>query len=315
MILAGLLGVALLQGPAPLADPGEVERRLFASPPSVGVGEPFELVLEIARPAGHDTASAGTPNGELVVDDSWVLFDTRLVPSGPDPARPERIVTRWIWEVASLEPGERDLAVHGLQLDADSDDSGIETCTVRIAGVLAAGEDAPRPLRGFSAAFGAAEAEEDGLPRWAWILVGVMLHLLGLGPFLLLRAWWRRRRKREAPDPPLERLERLRGGAELDAEQLRARHYELSHLLRAATDERLDRDRRAWTDEEWIAEVADDRSLDEAFRREIAAALDGCARVKYAGERPSAWAVDETFQSARAALEVLSAAPGEEGGA
>ncbi len=313
MLLPGLLCAAILQGSASPANPGEVERRLYASPPTAEVGEPFELILEVTRPAGGGSAGAAAPNGELLVDDSWVLLDTRLVPS--EPAHSDRIVTRWIWEVASLEPGERELVVHGLPGEANPDEPLIESCTVRIAGVLAASEDAPRPLRGFSASFGAAETEEGGLPYWAWILVGVVLHLLGLVPFLFLRAWWRRRRKRETPVPPLELLERLRGDAELDAEQLRERHYELSHLLRAATDDRLDRDRRAWTDEEWVADLGDDRSLDETFRRELAAALDGCARVKYADERPSAWTVDETFQSARAALEALPVAPGEEGAA
>jgi hypothetical protein len=169
---------------------------------------------------------------------------------------------------------------------------------VRVAGVLAPDEDAPRPLRGFPEGFaGPLEAARDGraLP---WVLGGLALVVLAAVGALA----WRRRRRVPAPAPtPLERLRALEEARAASGE----RCYELTRLLRAAGDERTRTPRAALTDEEWLAAVHASLEIPRGVVTQLEAVFARAARVKYAGEAPTDWALQETFAAARGALEAL----------
>jgi hypothetical protein len=128
--------------------------------------------------------------------------------------------------------------------------------------------------------------------------------LAGAGAALLA---WRRRGRRPARTPPasaLERLAELERG--LEGERGRQGCFELTRLLRAAADGARARDRSGLTDEEWLAELSASRELSGAVP-ELTAVFERAARVKYAGEPASPWALQETFQRARTALAAVGA--------
>ena len=309
MILAGLLTLTLALHAQDVSDapaPGTIVRTVHGPPAAVEVGEPFPVVLELVHPA--DTGGVALSAGELTLDDSWVLLDTRLEPAVVEgDAASGRRVTRRVFEVVSLEPGERTLTLAGLSPLAEGD-AEEEQVTVSVTGVLAADEDAPRPLRGFPPAFGEGRKVSTSLPPWAWALGGAMVLSAGV------LGWFLRRRpgpatKADAPVDPLARLALLEAEETKDLAGLRARHFALSRLLREATDAKIRGDRTGCTDEEWLALVATSLSPTNGGGASLEAALAGCARVKYAGELPSPFAVQETFDHARRALEALAALP------
>ena len=306
MILASLLLALPLGAALPLEDgdpPLEVRTRLFAEPVAVEVGEPFEVILEVTRDA--DVPSDQVGGGELLLDDSWVLFDTRYEPPAPPSDEAERLLTRRIWSLASLDPGARTLVVQGL-LPPEAT-SGIETCTVQVAGVLADGEEEPRPLRGLPADFGAEPAEAPFLSRTTILVMALTLFSLLLAAFLFALFLLRRSRGQSGPAgvTPRERLARLAAETDSDLSRTRERTYELSHLVREAVEARIGRDLRGRTDEEWTAALVHERGVSGEEREAIGALVTDCARVKYAGEVPSAWAIEDLFTRARAALESL----------
>jgi hypothetical protein len=86
---------------------------------------------------------------------------------------------------------------------------------------------------------------------------------------------------------------------------VRAAHYELTRLLREAADRGQGVDRRALTDDEWLAVFRSSGSADQAARAERV--LARCAEVKYAGRDATKWAVDETIGEARELLLALEA--------
>jgi hypothetical protein len=173
---------------------------------------------------------------------------------------------------------------------------------VTVGGVLAPGEDAPRPLREFPDGF-AAEEELRAAAGWGtWLALGAALLAAGAGAYL-----WRRRRSGRAVPRSASVLERL---AALERESASgassAGCYELTRLLRTAGDELCRKSRGGLTDEEWLAEVAATFAVPRAALGDLTAAFERAARVKYAGEAPTPWAMQETFQRARAALAVLA---------
>ncbi|MEQ1895271.1 MAG: DUF4381 family protein, partial [Planctomycetota bacterium] len=167
---------------------------------------------------------------------------------------------------------------------------------VRVASALAEGEDAPRPLTGFEGELGPAP-EAGGFP-WA-IAAGALVVLAALLTFF----WLRRRRARGAPAPEATLEERLAAlQARAGAGEGREGCYALTRLLREHTDRFRKKDRAALTDEEWLAEVAASLEVPKGAVEELGGVFERAARVKYAGEEPSPWALEETFARARRAL-------------
>jgi len=292
-VLAPALFLFLCLGPGPA---GETEARWRCEPEAVAQGGPFARVLELEH--GPELVARALVPATLDLDESWVVLGSE--PPTSAPAADGRVRTRAAWRVAALEPGERSLAgeLAGLALGAEVTRIQVGDARVRVTGVLAPEEDAPRPLRGFPEGF-AGEVEDGGGARTLpWLLAGLALLLVGAGAL----AWRRRRRGAPAPAPtPLERLHAL----EADRAAGRERCYELTRLLRAAGDELTRTPRAALTDEEWLAAVHTSHEVPRGVVAQLEAVFARAARVKYAGEAPTDWSLQETFAAARGALEAL----------
>ena len=359
-VLAALLLAAAQAGVQPLpAAGGAVRARLAVRPAEVEVGEPFELVVEVEHPRGHvptlpgmpraaapvapvapetqakrpagapEPAAAATPAGEdalLPGDGSWVLLGSRLEPAVSLDGDPRRSVTRRVFELASLEPGERVLPAELVAAvlpegtgaagedSGDAGDAGDAVDAVEqpgdaaprivVRGVLAEGEDAPRPLRGLPEGFGS-PALATATSRWPWIAGGLALAAvlaLAVARLLRRRAWGSR--AAATPDDPGELLERLAADLPRDPALLRERHFALTRLLRESADRRAGAARAGLTDEEWLARLGEDALAPEA-RAPLAEVLGRAAAVKYGAALPTEWALRETVETARRALAAL----------
>ncbi|HEX6885561.1 MAG TPA: DUF4381 family protein [Planctomycetota bacterium] len=293
LILGSVLGQPVRAGPLE----GETEARWRCEPEAVALGEPFALVLELEH--APDVAARALVPAALALDESWVVLASEPLTSAV--LADGRLRTRATWRVAALEPGERSLAesLAGLALGAAVTRIQVGDARVRVAGVLAPGEDAPRPLRGFPEGFAGAPEASGGGGALPWLLGGLALLVLAAVGVL---GWRRRRRRAPRPAPtPLERLRALEearaGGGE--------RCYELTRLLRTAGDELARTPRAALTDEEWLAAVHASLEIPRGVVAQLESVFARAARVKYAGESPTDWALQETFVAARGALEAL----------
>ncbi len=281
--------------------------RFRCEPADVEVGEPFELVLELEHPTGASVFDLGAD--ELVLDASWVVFDeTRLPPA--EAGSPDRRITRRVWTVASLDAGPRTLgdALTPLVFDARISSVDASATTVEVASVLAEGEDAPRPVRGFPEGFGA------GVPlvtsQWRYAALAAAALLWGAVLWLVAK---RMRAKRGARTPvpvqPLERLARLEADVAASnggLEEVRELHFELTRLLRDATDARAARPFDAGlTDREWLAEVRASKRVQDPCIDELERLIEQAEAVKYAGVVPTSWALEDAFDRARRALEAV----------
>jgi len=261
-------------------------------PREVAVGEPFALVLELEHPA--DAGVFELSSGELALDDSWVVLGDEH--TAPEEIGAGRRRTRRVWTVASLEPGPRLLsdALPVLEGVASVDASAT---SVDVRSVLAEGEDEPRPIHGLPPGFGTGAPVQE---TWPWR--GASL-AAAVGSLLLLSiAVWRRFRRRsfgaERVVTPLERLQRLQAEPATDATRVCARHYDLTRLVREAADAREGGDRGGLTDAEWLATMRG-TSL---FTPALEDLLSRAEAVKYGGEVPTSWALEEAYASARTAL-------------
>ncbi len=254
---------------------------------TVEVGEPTALVLEIEEPlrlSAADQASFGP-------ESSWIVFDveeTFLRPTGP--AKRVRI------EFASTSPGEREVPLEWLLSTAGLAARDLpQSPVLTVVGLLEEGEDEARPLHGFPAGFSDAAGEETGAARWPWALAIVILLSAGF--------WWLWRRRARGVEEtykpaPRESLTRLQAQPVEDLEAERLRHFELSRLVREATDASLGTDRSGLTDEEWLSTLETGHQLGVNEHAELSRLLERCAAVKYAGKKPTAWATEEVFAQA-----------------
>jgi len=274
----------------------ETGARWSVRPSTVEVGEPFELVLELEHER-EERSSALAP-GEPVLDVSWLVLERR-------PARSEaagtRVRTTHVWSLASLEPGERNLAeaLAGYAFGEGVTRIQAGDARLRVTSVLAEGEDTARPMMGF-------EGELEGPPATrsrvlVWLALGAAC--------AALLAWWllRRRGKASAPAAPPTSSERLATLAARAAQgAAREGCYDLTHLLREHVDRLRGAERAALTDEEWLAEVARAPDVPRAALEDLRRVFARAERVKYGGEAPSPWAVEELFTESRRALEGLT---------
>jgi hypothetical protein len=278
-----------------------VTARWRCEPAAVEVGEPFALVLELEHPAELRASARDLAGGALALDESWVVL------SADAPVRPPELDaggaarTRRAWRVASLEPGERALGemLSAFALPPEVTRIQLGDAVVRVAGVLGPDEDAPRPLRAFPSGFADVAAAEERGARWPWAVGVLALVALGGGAAVV---WVRRRRARPAPAPAVSPLERLAALETSVAEHARESCFELTRLVRASADRARAQDRAGLTDEEWLAVLGAARVLPADALAELEAVLARAARVTYAGEPASPWALEETFACARSAL-------------
>lgn len=267
------------------------------------VGEPFDLICRVEHDAGTHPRLEPV---ELDPLEPWVVFDSRRGPTGVDaglpPGAPDasgaREVTELTWTLACLEPGPVELPWLSFTLEVDGRARTflVQGDPVGVRGVLGEAEDEPRPIRGFRDL----PAEEESLPA---LLLWIPALLLGL--FLLvavLAVPLLRRALRRGPPRAPAALARLDALAQAPLPP-RARHFELTRLLREELDGVSGRDRRGLTDDEWLAALAEEERLPEAAKSAASAALRRARDVKYAGGTPTDWALEEALAEARRALE------------
>lgn len=284
-----------------LAATGDPVATLTISPAEVEVGEPFTVALSVEHDAG---VGLDLPDLAQALGDSWIVYSAGEARVAPSPDGAQRATTSARWELGSLEPGVRELPA--LEVLAGSVPATSGPVTLRVDGVLAEGEDAPRPLPAFRPP---PPWSEPGTPRpwWVYALAGVALGALLTAVVALVQ---RRRRTPEAPParPPLDRVRALAANLPSDAEALRTAHFELAALVRAGVDERLGRSAAARVDEEWLTGLAQDLAaggVEPALADEAAALLERCTAARWAGLAPSSYAARETFEGARELLERL----------
>ena len=279
-----------LEGAAP-----EVHGTLTAAPGSAEVGEPVVLELTLVHAANTKVRLSADA---LRADESWVHLgwhgaQAELVSwTEIDANDPSRATTRARWKICSLEPGSRELPQVEIKIGADGIAQMIAAGEARleVRGVLADGEDAPRPPKEFRPVPG-----EPVSASWPWI-VGVGLAVVALALLAL-----RRPKAKAAAQPrptPLQRLQALEM-RELDRpETVQEVFYELTHSVRVALDLRAARDRSGLTDVEWVASAG--AELAPESRSALEELFSECAEVKYGTARPTQWAVRDALAKARA---------------
>lgn len=292
--------------------------------PTLRVGDVVEVVLE-ARvpepvvPALGDTLGAQREATERLrglftaapFAETEPAFE--LITQGPVVVRREGgelgawLVARQRAELAVFEAGS--FSVPRPAWDALAADAALPQ--LEVAGVLASGEDAPRPPRGLDAALDGPwvlpPAPEEA--RWSWQLVagaGAGLALLAGVPLLLLTR--RRSGPRRGLGSPRAALEALRREVEaLDDAGRRDAHFTLAALTRRGLA-------RAWglaplrgaTDDEWFALHAARLGAQADAWRDW---FDALAVVKYAGAPATAWALTERIDFALAGLDAAEGTP------
>ena len=303
-----MLALWLLASLGPFQEPCPARWEAFWSCESspVEVGQPFELVLDLYH--GPDASPSDLFAGEPALDDSWVLLEHGSAQPLAIIHEPETRLAKFVWRIASLEPGERDLSGAVASISFGERIKKIDAGQARISvrGVLAEGEDAPRPLREFPEGF----APGATSPARSRGLVGAALAtLLVLAAGALLFLWrLRARRARTAtPVTPLDRLGEIERALEQADEDAQAGCFALTRLLRSATDAARAQPRDGLTDEEWLAELRGAPEIPPGALEDLDAVFERAAAVKYAGQRPTPWALRETLTRARVALQIVAA--------
>lgn len=278
MILAALL-VIVSQAP---------EAEVACALTAVEVAEPFELSIEIRH-----AADVGVALDPAFLDDAWVLLHasgaiTRAAGEG-------RATTGMTWTVAALEPGEGALPALWASIDGGAAQAiPVLGPGLTVVGVLAPGEDEPRPPRGFRE--GAAPAA--GIPGWVWPVAALIAAALAT---VLLLSRRRAAGEAEALPTPAERLRAIDADALGEPGAVQAAYFVMTAALREAVDARLGRALAASTDEEWLA--ATRAELSESEYDLIADVLLQSAEVKYGTLRPTHWGAQETLERARSVVE------------
>jgi hypothetical protein len=274
--------------------PSEITATLRAEPAEAEVGQPVLWILDVRHPAG---ATVRLPEIDSILGETWVLLEPRRVVRGSE-------TTTATWSVLALEPGDRPLPSLTVQVEADGVARSVEVSasTLSVGSALSAGEDVPRPIRGFH------PAPERTSGTGIWLILAV----LSLVAAAALGAWLRRRARKKAPaaalPTPLERLAELSRQSPEDPEAARRTIYALTRLLRESCDRALGEDRAALVDADWAQLRETDERLPLGSRTTIARILRDAESVKYALHAPTRFALEALIADARNALEALAEA-------
>lgn len=276
---------------------------LSCDPVEAEIGQPVTWSLIVEHPRGgtvrleHDARS---PFDSTDGRRRWVELSERrrtVVPIGDARTR-----TTFAWTVAALDSGERTLS--GLRVAVELPDRvvsrAVEDATLLVRAALAEGEEQPRPLAGFRPAPPGADGRAS-----RWILPALILATVAALAFVVRRRWL-------SPivlpdrDDPLDELEAL-AESMTDAPGSAAElGYDLSHLLRRATDTTLGEPRSPLTDAEWASQVEQDERLPATLREPLVSLVRDLEPLKYGGTRPTRFAMKDFLARAREPLTDLT---------
>jgi hypothetical protein len=285
----------------PAVVPG-LRATLTSEPTSVEVGEPMVWTLEVHHP--RDLVPR-LPGEDLGLGPHWVVLEELGVTAAPSPdgeEHPDFWITRKRWKVIGLTTADR---LPSMEVSFGEGEGAPSVLTsegeLEVRTVLGAGEQFSRAGKGFRDVDELASS--GSAPPW-WVVAPAVTLVLGL-------AWWLFRRRRGAakePEPatPLERLASLEASLPDDLAALQALHYSLTSLVRAATERRLGKSFGGATDEEWLERVRVDGRLLDGVEAKLERVFRDAESVKYARRKPTRWAVEETLQAARGALEEVA---------
>ncbi len=263
-------------------------------PSEAAVGEPVEWILAVDHPVrARIELAAEDPLASLAEIDrlSWAVV------SGPvrevQDLGAGRSRTRLRWRVLSLEGGERALPEIVVR-----DESGATATAsgghLEVWSDLAEGDDAPRAMAGLHDV-----ERKDALVGPFQVLVALAI----LAALAVCALWWRARGRRTRALPvatPSERLARLRAELPSTPEGSRAFAFELGQILRLAVQQQLGRDLGGLAEEEWLALARS--SLPADALGELEGLLGALSRVKYAGEIPTRFRIEELCATAASLL-------------
>lgn len=255
--------------------------RLEFSPARAEVGQAVvaRVIVEHAPNARVELAGFGD-------DDSWVRFAE--LPGARESLANGTTRSTFECELGSLEPGARSL--DGLAVQVDGRKLEVERASLEVVSLLGETEDAPRPLRDR----GEVQWQDAGANLWPWILLA--LALVG-GVALIVRRLRAAQPPKAAAPRAASRLAEWSSRTLETPDAVREAHVELTRWLRVAVDRRDGVDRRALSDEEWLAVArAPDREDQAAIERLLAES----GAVKYGPERPTHWATRERLELAGA---------------
>ena len=147
-----------------------------------------------------------------------------------------------------------------------------------------------------------------GIPPWVWIVAS------GLGGAGLLAGawWWYRRQQRAAAVPLVQRpahllalaaLEHLQRQELIGQEHIEEFYVRVSIILRRYVELRFGLRAPEQTTEEFLVSTLATGGLIAAHRDLLEAFLQHCDLVKFARHRPTASAMEETFESAKTFVE------------
>ena len=250
------------------------DHKVEVSSASVQIGEPVVCVVALGELGGSPPVLS---EDALEPSLSWFVREAPSIQRAPSGA------LTLSWTLSALEPEPGPLPVPVLLQDGEP--LTLTGPALVVAAALLEAEDAPRPARGFYIP----EPHGQLASTEAWLIALFGALALGLTLWLLRR----RRASVEPLEPSLvERLASLEGPVDGDDPQLVAWHGELTQILRAAYSD----DQAGWSDEEWVERA----ELSTTHREELRGLFAACAAVKYAGARPTRFAVEETLARARA---------------
>jgi hypothetical protein len=264
-------------------------------PEAVEIGEPFTLALDVlAEPAQRvlvDPAEEGLDDFGL----GFALLEPRRVVRLDAGDGSGRVLTQARWRLIALEPGRHELPTPGADVLLEGSALRVEPrlAAIEVAGELAEGEDAARPLVGF---------REPPLPaprRWRGVAAGLagLLGLATVGAALALALRGRRSAPVAAPRTPAQRLAALDPADDAVRVEL---HHELARCVRESLDRAAGVALAGRTDEEWAARHAELGRLSGPLLERARVLLAACAEVKYAGVAATRFAAAERLEEARA---------------
>lgn len=257
-------------------------------PPEVDLGQPFQCVLEVPHAPGDGPTA---PDLEGRLDYGWAVVD------GPQ-ARAYDGGTRLEWTVLALEAGAPSLPSVQVAL-AGGGRLVVPATSLDVAGVLDAEQDAPRALPELRTV---EERTSEVRPRHLGLaLLGLLL--LGVGALIV-----RRRGRTPRVEVGPSELERL---GVLDREAERPLAIELAALLRSAAERAaaVEAPRSGLTDREWVGALEHEDALLPEQRAELRSLLEACGLMKFAGARPTRFAVDDLLARAESLLHELAEPP------